>query len=62
MDPVSDFQSAMVEYLEGVHQGEFINGTIDLVAADIQKRKENNPTYTVYALLKLCPGLYLPNA
>ena len=35
MDPTSDFQSAMVEYLEGVYQGEFINGTIDLVATDI---------------------------
>src|SRR6202453_2196297 len=29
MDPNSDFQKEMVMYLEGVHQGEFITGTID---------------------------------
>jgi hypothetical protein len=33
MDPNSDFQKKMVEYLESVHQGEFINGDI----ADIKE-------------------------
>ena len=53
MDPTSDFQTAIVQYLEGAHQGEFINGTMDTVAADIQKRKENNPTH-------ICPTETLP--
>ena len=35
MDPTSDLQTAMVEYLESVHQGKFINGTMDIVATDI---------------------------
>ena len=38
MDPTLDFQTAMVEYLEGVYQGNFINRTMDTAAMDIQKR------------------------
>ena len=53
MDPTSDFQTAIVEYLEGAHQGEFISGTMESVAADIQKRKEDNPTH-------ICPTETLP--
>jgi len=29
MDPDSDFQKKMVEYLESVHMGEFITGTLE---------------------------------
>src|ERR1700679_3872042 len=31
MDPTSDFQQKMVEYLESVHLGEFMTGSIDEV-------------------------------
>ncbi|KAF8573098.1 hypothetical protein K439DRAFT_1650061 [Ramaria rubella] len=29
MDPTSDFQRTLVEYLERSHQGEFLNGTVE---------------------------------
>ena len=35
MDPNSDFQKAIVEYLESVHQGEFITGSIEDVRHDV---------------------------
>jgi hypothetical protein len=34
MDPESDFQKKMVEYLESVHMGEFITGSLD----DVKKK------------------------
>ena len=34
MDPESDFQKKMVEYLESVHMGEFITGSVE----DVKKK------------------------
>ena len=45
MDPNSDFQQSIVEYLEGCYKGEFVNGTVKSVSNDIHKCKENNPYY-----------------
>jgi hypothetical protein len=36
MDPNSDFQKLMVEYLEGVHQGEFITGNMESVRVGVE--------------------------
>jgi hypothetical protein len=51
MDPASDFQKRMVEYLEGVHLGEFITGTMDEVKATIEKNTSSSdysdPTQTL---------------
>ncbi|KAF8158596.1 hypothetical protein B0H34DRAFT_656281, partial [Crassisporium funariophilum] len=44
MDPESDFQKAMVEYLEAVHKGEFFDGKLE----EVEKRLEEyqkNPEY-----------------
>ena len=43
MDPHSDFQKAMVEYLESVHMGEFINGDMGDVASRLDEQKVKNP-------------------
>jgi len=37
LDPNSDFQKRMVEYLESVHMGEFLTGTIDQVKLNVSK-------------------------
>ena len=47
MDPTSDFQKKIVEYLEGSHKGEFINGTMSEVLEKIQQLKQNNPSRVV---------------
>lgn len=43
MDPNSDFQKAMVEYLESVHVGEFMTGTAKDVRERIDKLNQENP-------------------
>ncbi|EPS93026.1 hypothetical protein FOMPIDRAFT_1093331, partial [Fomitopsis schrenkii] len=51
MDPTSDFQQKMVEYLEGVHQAEFMDSTMTEVQEHIQKQQESDhyqdPTLTL---------------
>jgi ATP-dependent exoDNAse (exonuclease V), alpha subunit - helicase superfamily I member len=51
MDPDSDFQQRMVEYLEGVHVGEFLTGSMTDVKASIEKEMASNnyrdPTETL---------------
>jgi hypothetical protein len=37
MDPNSDFQKEMVEYLESVHVGEFMTGTMDEVKEQVDE-------------------------
>ena len=44
MDSESDFQKAMVEYLESVHQGEFFNGKLEDVVEKIEEHQKN-PKY-----------------
>ena len=48
MDPESDFQKQMVEYLESTHMGEFITGSLEDVKqnVDIAELDDNykNPT------------------
>ena len=44
MDPESDFQKAMVEYLEAVHKGEFFNGKMEDVMEKIDE-SQKNPEY-----------------
>jgi len=39
MDPNSDFQRKLVEYLESVHVGEFLTGSMDEVEAQIESNK-----------------------
>ncbi|KAF8582920.1 hypothetical protein K439DRAFT_1236226, partial [Ramaria rubella] len=40
MDPASDFQKTLVEYLESSHIGEFLNGTVEDVWAQIERDKD----------------------
>ena len=51
MDPASDFQKAFVEYLESVHIGEFMTGTMDEVKAQVAEKSNNrdykDPTQTL---------------
>ena len=51
MDHNSDFQKAFVKYLESVHFGEFITGTMDEVKAEVTENSENrdyqDPTQTL---------------
>jgi hypothetical protein len=51
MDPDSDFQKKMVEYLESVHQGEFLTGDIESVRAEIEQAEMSDsykiPTKTL---------------
>ena len=44
MDPASNFQKAMVEYLENCHKGEFINGTMETMAKKLDQDKISYPT------------------
>jgi len=37
MDPNSDFQKRIVEYLESVHVGEFMTGTMDEVKEQVDE-------------------------
>ncbi len=41
MDPESDFQKAMVEYLESVHQGEFFNGKLEDVVERVEEYQKH---------------------
>ena len=43
LDPTSDFQQAMVTYLESVHQGEFLTGTAPEIEKKIPEYKTNEP-------------------
>jgi hypothetical protein len=45
MDPTSDFQKAMVEYLESVHIGEFMTGKMEEVKAKVDKNVAKNKEY-----------------
>jgi len=51
MDPNSDFQKKIIEYLEGVHVGEFLTGSIDNVKKnvnqDIECKDYKDPTQTL---------------
>ena len=51
MDPESDFQKKMVEYLESVHMGEFITGSLEDVKQNLNiaelNDKYENPTETL---------------
>ncbi|KAI0358879.1 hypothetical protein OH77DRAFT_1396241, partial [Trametes cingulata] len=44
MDPSSDFQKAMVEYLESVHIGEFMTGTMESVGKRLAEEDHKNPS------------------
>ncbi|EIW51232.1 uncharacterized protein TRAVEDRAFT_77262, partial [Trametes versicolor FP-101664 SS1] len=44
MDPKSDFQKAMVEYLESVHMGEFMTGSMESVKQNIAEEDHKNPS------------------
>ena len=51
MDPNSDFQKKIVEYLESVHVGEFMTGTMDEVKEQVDKnmkaKEYRDPTQTL---------------
>src|SRR6202011_4700344 len=51
MDPNSDFQKKMVEYLESVHVGEFMTGTMDEVKEQVHENMKaeeyQDPTQTL---------------
>ena len=51
MDPNSDFQKRIVEYLESVHVGEFMKGTVDEVKEQVQENMKatdyQDPTQTL---------------
>ena len=45
MDPDSDFQEAMVQYLESVHKGEFATGNLETVSQNITSSTTKNPLH-----------------
>src|SRR4051794_9219253 len=45
MDPMSDFQKKMVEYLESVHIGEFMTGSMSEIEAEIKNKHLNDKHY-----------------
>ena len=45
MDSTSDFQQKMVEYLESVHIGEFMTGTMEDVKSNVDKEEADNKSY-----------------
>jgi hypothetical protein len=45
MDQNSDFQKQIVEYLESVHIGEFLTGTMDEVKSKVKSREANDNDY-----------------
>src|SRR4051794_33453031 len=45
IDPNSDFLKKMVEYLEGVHAGEFQKGSVDEVEAEITHKEAHDKNY-----------------
>ena len=51
MDPNSDFQQRIVQYLESVHLGEFITGSMDDVASEVDQKASaktySDPTQTL---------------
>jgi hypothetical protein len=51
MDPNSDFQKKIVEYLESVHVGEFMTGTMDEIKEQVEKNMKTeeykDPTQTL---------------
>src|SRR6266536_1238132 len=51
LDPNSDFQVKLVQYLESVHVGEFLNGTMDQVKAKVDQESRSgtykDPTQTL---------------
>jgi hypothetical protein len=51
MDPNSDFQKKTIEYLEGVHVGEFLTGSMDDVKKNVNQDMEckdyKDPTQTL---------------
>ena len=42
MDSESDFQEAMVEYLESVHQDEFFNGKLEDIVENFEKNQKKS--------------------
>ena len=60
MDPNSDFQQKMVEYLEGAHNGEFMNSTMDNVAQQVQE--SNQKILSIYLLQRHYPLQFLKSA
>ena len=53
MDDKSDFQQAMVAYLESVHQGEHIDGSMESVHQRLESQEQSDPT-------RVCPTETLP--
>ena len=45
MDPDSNFQKQLVEYLESVHIGEFMTGSMEKVVSDVEDQAAKNPQY-----------------
>jgi len=69
MDPNSEFQQKMVEYLESVHQGEFLMGSIEEIRHNVDAAEQNKnyqpPTHTLpdppppSCKVKACTGCFL---
>ena len=49
LDPNSDFQKHIVEYLEGVHMGEFFNGPMEHIRLKVESKENesSSPTLTL---------------
>jgi len=49
LDPNSDFQKLIVEYLEGVHMGEFFNGPMEHIHLRVESKENesDSPTLTL---------------
>jgi hypothetical protein len=55
MDPTSDFQKKIVEYLESVHQGEFIKGSLEDIRTGIDDAESTTGYQPPTHILPECP-------
>src|SRR3984893_3090534 len=65
MDPSSDFQQKLVDYLEGVHSGDFFSGQMSEVKANIEQNTKisgyQDPTQTLPNSPPFCQCNEYPN-
>lgn len=59
MDKNSQFQKRMVQYLESVHIGEFINSTVAEMEEKISNKQQDNPHYIPSTETKPTSPIYL---
>ena len=58
MDPTSDFQKRMIDYLESAHQAEYVDSTEDIVRGELDDKEEQTSYVKPSETLPLPPPRY----